>query len=59
VIDTVLSKDKESAKWRADHAHSHVPTAANRPRRNRAVIGRHSVPAMVPPPDTPASMSVR
>ena len=59
VIDTVLSKDKEFAKWRADHAHSHVPTAANRPRRNRLVNGPHSVSAMVPPPNTPASMSVR
>ena len=25
VIDTVLARDKEFVKWRADHAHSHVP----------------------------------
>ena len=58
VIDKVLSKDKEFAKWRADHAHSHVPTAASRPRRNRSTTGRHSVVAMVPPSGGPASMSV-
>jgi len=58
VIDTVLAKDKEFVKWRADHAHSHLPTAAGRPRRNRAMTGRHSVAAMVPPSSGPASMSV-
>ena len=58
VIDTVLAKDKEFVKWRADHAHSHLPTAASRPRRNRAMTGRHSVSALVPPSGGPASMSV-
>src|SRR3954469_12280294 len=58
VIDTVLAKDKEFVKWRADHAHSHLPSAASRPRRNRTMTGRHSVAAMVPPSSGPASMSV-
>ena len=30
VIDTVLARDKEFVKWRADHAHSHVPNTASR-----------------------------
>src|SRR2546427_13209821 len=34
VIDTVLARDKKVLKWRTDHAHSHVPTAASRPRRD-------------------------
>src|SRR5437764_5505728 len=58
VIDTVLVKDKEFVKWRADHAHSHLATAASRPRRNRATTGRHSVSAVVQPSGGPASMSV-
>ena len=58
VVDTVLAKDKEFVKWRADHAHSHLPTAVSRPRRNQAITGRHSVGAMVPPSSGPASMSV-
>ena len=32
VIDTVLAKDKEFVKWRADHAHSYVPNSASRVR---------------------------
>ena len=58
VIDTVLAKDKEFVKWRADHAHSHVPTAASRPRRHRATSGRHSTPAGLPLSGAPASMSM-
>ena len=58
VIDTVLAKDKEFVKWRADHAHSHVPIAASRPRRHRATSGRHSTPAALPLSGAPASMSV-
>jgi hypothetical protein len=44
VIDTVLAKDKEFAKWRVDHAHSHVPNTVSRVRRIRAASGRHAVP---------------
>ena len=58
VIDTVLAKDREFVKWRADHAHSHVPTAASRPRRHRAISGRHSTPAALPLSGAPASMSM-
>jgi hypothetical protein len=58
VIDTVLAKDKEFVKWRADHAHSHVPTAASRPRRHRATSGRHSTVAAVALSGAPSSMSV-
>ena len=58
VIDTVLAKDKDFVKWRADHAHSHVPTAASRPRRHRATSGRHSTPAALPLSGAPASMSM-
>ena len=58
VIDTVLARDKEFVKWRADHAHSHVPTAASRPRRHRATSGRHSTPAALPLSGAPASMSM-
>ena len=57
VIDTVLAKDKEFVKWRADHAHSHVPTAS-RPRRHRATSGRHSTPAALTLSGASASMSV-
>jgi hypothetical protein len=52
VIDTVLAKDKEFVKWRADHAHSHVPNTASRVRRSRAMSGRHSV-STVPSPSAP------
>jgi hypothetical protein len=58
VVDTVLAKDKDFVKWRADHAHSHLPSAASRPRRNRSLSGRHSASGQVPPPGVPASLSV-
>src|SRR3954468_9962797 len=58
VIDTVLAKDKDFVKWRADHAHSHLPSAASRPRRNRGMTARHSVSAVVPPSAVPVSMSM-
>jgi hypothetical protein len=48
VIDTVLARDKDFVKWRADHAHSHVPNTAGRARRNRSTSVRHSA-APVPP----------
>jgi hypothetical protein len=58
VIDTVLAKDKEFVKWRADHAHSHVPSTASRVRRSRATSGRHLV-STVPSPSAPhAQLSV-
>ena len=33
LIDTVLAKDKDFAKWRAEHPESCVPTPAKRPGR--------------------------
>ena len=36
VIDTVLAKDKEFAKWRAEHPHSCVPHTATRSRPKRS-----------------------
>ena len=32
LIDTVLAKDKDFARWRADHPQSHVPRPASRRR---------------------------
>src|SRR4029079_17437026 len=58
VIDTVLAKDKEFVKWRADAPPARLTTAASRPRRNRPMSGRHSMSAMVPPSGVPASLSV-
>ena len=58
VIDTVLAKDKDFVKWRADHAHSHLPSAASQPRRNRPTSARHSSSVLVPPSGVPASLSV-
>ena len=58
LIDTVLAKDKEFVKWRADHAHSHLPNTASRVRRSRPTSGRHSA-SMAPTPSGPhASLSV-
>jgi hypothetical protein len=58
VIDTVLAKDKEFVKWRADHAHSYVPNSASRARRNRATSVRHSASTVQPPPASPVPLSV-
>jgi hypothetical protein len=58
VVDTVLAKDKDFVKWRADHAHSHLPSATSRPRRNRSTSARHSSSVLVPPSGVPASLSV-
>ena len=58
VIDTVLARDKEFVKWRADHAHSHVPNTASRVRRNRATPVRHSASTVPPPPGSPVPLSV-
>ena len=58
VIDTVLARDKEFVKWRADHAHSHVPNTAARVRRNRATSVRHSASTVPPPPGSPVPLSV-
>jgi hypothetical protein len=57
VIDTVLAKDKDFAKWRADHPESHVPPAENRlstrPRRSRGT------PVVAAPPDNAPSSRVQ
>src|SRR4051812_4485842 len=58
VIDTVLAKDKEFARWRADHAHSYVPNTASRLRRNRAPSVRHPASTMPSPSGSNASPSV-
>ena len=58
LIDTVLAKDKEFVKWRADHAHSYVPNSASRVRRNRATSVRHSASTVPPPPASPVPLSV-
>ena len=58
VIDTVLAKDKEFVKWRADHAHSYVPNSASRVRRNRTTSVRHSASTVPPPPGSHPPLSV-
>ena len=58
VIDTVLARDKEFVKWRADHAHSYVPNSASRVRRNRATSVRHSASTVPPLPGSPVPLSV-
>ena len=58
VIDTVLARDKEFAKWRADHAHSHVPDTDSRVRRKRATSVRHSALTVPPPPGSHPPQSV-
>jgi hypothetical protein len=49
VIDTVLAKDKEFAKWRADHSQSYVPHASVRVRGTRSRSGRSRVTAIATP----------
>jgi hypothetical protein len=58
VIDTVLARDKEFVKWRADHAHSHVPNTTSRVRRNRATSVRRSASTVPPAPGLPVPLSV-
>ena len=58
VVDTVLAKDKEFAKWRVEHAHSHVPNAASRVRRSRAASARHGSPTAPASSGSHASLSV-
>ena len=57
-IDTVLAKDKEFAKWRVDHAHSHLPSTVARGRRNRATSSRHATPTAPASSGPHASVSV-
>ncbi len=57
-IDTVLGKDKEFAKWRVEHAHSHVPNAVSRARRIRAASARHGSSTAPPSSGSHASLSV-
>src|SRR5947207_14806642 len=45
VIDTVLAKDKEFAKWRADHPQSFVPHGVATARGRRVETGRRHPPA--------------
>ena len=58
VIDTVLAKDKEFVKWRADHAHSHVPNTVSRARRNRATASRPSASTAQSPSGSHAALAV-
>lgn len=48
VIDTVLAKDKEFAKWRTDHPHSHVPHLPARARVGRSGSASRRVVAASP-----------
>jgi len=46
VIDTVLAKDKDFLKWRAEHPESYVPRPSARARvRRNGRSGRHAAPA--------------
>ena len=47
VIDTVLAKDKEFAKWRADHPHSCVPRVSHRAHGTRSGSARSPVTGLV------------
>jgi hypothetical protein len=58
VIDTVLAKDKEFAKWRVEHAHSHVPSAVSRVRRSRAASARHAATTASPLSRSHTSLSL-
>jgi hypothetical protein len=48
VIDTVLTKDKEFAKWRTEHPHAHVSHPCARLNGNRNGSGRRRI--TTPPP---------
>ena len=55
VIDTVLAKDKDFAKWRMAHPQSFVPQGAARVRGTRGGAGRRRLPA--PPSRTELATS--
>lgn len=48
VIDTVLGKDKEFAKWRTEHPHAYVSHPFTRLNGNRSGSGRRRI--ATPPP---------
>ena len=54
VIDTVLARDKEFAKWRAEHSQSFVPAPAHRrPRPSRKRRGEpRGMSVVASPPET-------
>ena len=58
VIDTVLAKDKEFAKWRADHPQSSMPHAVVRVRGTRSRSRRSVGPTTVVATDISASSLV-
>ncbi len=58
VIDTVLAKDKEFAKWRGDHPQPYVPHASVRVRGHRSRSRRSVVATPVAPTDMSASSLV-
>ena len=58
VIDTVLAKDKEFAKWRTDHPGSFVPHGAGRARGTRSGPGRDRVPPQPSPTESTTSSLV-
>jgi hypothetical protein len=56
VIDTVLARDKDFLKWRAEHPESHVPHRSVRPRvRRNGRSSRYSTPAIAQHAETAAS----
>lgn len=52
VIDTVLAKDKDFRKWRAEHPESYMPRPSVRARiRRNGRSGRQGTPVIVPRAD--------
>jgi hypothetical protein len=59
VIDTVLARDKEFSKWRAEHPQSYVPAPVTRSRSGREKrAGRHVTPGIAPQPLTETTQGV-
>lgn len=60
VIDTVLAKDKDFLKWRAEHPDSYVPRPSSRARaRLNGRPGRHATPVSAPHRDVVASPPIQ
>jgi hypothetical protein len=52
IIDTVLAKDKDFLKWRAEHPQSYLPRPSARARaRRNGRSGRPGTPAITPRAD--------
>jgi hypothetical protein len=57
VIDTVLARDKEFAKWRAEHPHSYLPHESNRSRGRSNAPGRRRTMPVFSASDAPPLVS--